>query len=160
MNRITRLEPPLHSLEPRDWFAYSNLLQGQVNSTFQMFQARQIGESLQRDRMLVLVLHCPEDKLAGHWLQVGRTWFIPVSGTLVSYCNDMQWWRPEWVRAGFAHYPHEDRTDPEGMIRYASGTPFQHDWIDFPGALEKFGVQVTLRFFETHRRDDIPQEWI
>jgi hypothetical protein len=160
MNANLRIEAPLHSLEPIDWLMYCDLLQDGGGSPRRAREARRIGESLQRGKALVLVLHCPEQQLKGHWLQVGRTWFIPVSGTLVSYCNDMQWWRPEWIRSGFARYRHKDRTDPEGMIRYASGTPFEHDYADFSSTVGKFGHRVTQRFFETHGRVRLPRAWV
>jgi hypothetical protein len=156
----SRLEPPLNSLEPLDWFMYCDMLQDEGSSLRRAREARRIGESLQRGKSLVLTLHCPEQQLRGHWLQVGRTWFIPVSGTLVSYCNDMQWWRPEWIRAGFARYPSRGRKDPEGMLLYASGTPFEHGYADFPDALVKFADRITPRFFETHGRLRIPRAWV
>ncbi len=160
MHTATRIEAPTHSLEPIDWFMYCDLLQDLGGSQRRARQARRIGESLEEGTDLVLTLHCPEQQLAGHWLQVGRTWFIPVGGTLVHYCNDMQWWRAAWIRDGFARYPNADRNEPEAMIRYASGKPTQHGYKDFPQLLEKFGARVTQRFFETHARVRMPRAWL
>jgi len=160
MTTATRLDAPTHSLDPVDWLMYYDLVQDECDSRRRVEQARRIVASHARAADLVLALHCPEQQLAGHWLQVGKTWFIPVLGTLVVYCNDLQWWRPEWVRAGFRRYPHKDRKDPAAMIRYASGSPTRHDYKDFPQLLEKFGALVTQRFFETHGRVRLPRAWV
>jgi hypothetical protein len=160
MNANPRIEAPRHSLEPLDWLMYCDLLLDSGGSPRRAGAARRIGASLEKSKALVLVLHCPQQQLRGHWLQVGRMWFIPVNGTQVSYCNDFQWWRPEWIRSGFARYPHEDRIDPEGMLLYASGTPFEHGYADFPAAVAKFGQKVALRFFETHGRVRVPRAWV
>lgn len=159
MNANPRIAAPLHSLEPLDWLMYCDLLLDAGGSPRRAAAARRVGASLEKGKALVFVLHCPADQLAGHWLQVGRAWFIPVNGTRVSYCKDFQWWRPEWIRAGFARYPNEQRIDQEGMLRYASGTPTASDYADFPAALAKFGEKVIRRFFETHGRVRLPRAW-
>jgi hypothetical protein len=140
---------------------YSDLLQDQ-GTTEEGLRARRVGDSLKRVKSLVLAFFCPPENLVGHWLRIGKTWFIPVAGTFVSYIKDFRWWKADWVRAGFMRYP--SNGDPERniskMVRYARGTPFQHGYKDFPALKKKFRDQVVVRFFETQGMARQPKEWL
>jgi hypothetical protein len=158
-----RLHAPTHSLDPADWWIYSDLLQDHGAPAEEAARARRVGNSLKHGKSLVLAFLCPEENLAGHWLRIGRTWFIPVAGTYVRYITDFRWFRSAWVRGGFERYPCEnpaDRRDEGKMIRYASGTPFRHRYKDFKALRKRFEEQVTLRFFETHGLSAQPAEWL
>jgi hypothetical protein len=156
-----RLQAPTHSLDPADWWMYSDLLQDQ-GAVEEGLRARRVGNSLKRVQSLVLAFYCPPENLVGHWLRIGKTWFIPVAGTYVSYIKDFRWWKADWVRAGFRRYPnaHQSARDVPNMVRYARGTPCKHGYKDFPALKKKFREQVVLRFFETHGMARQPKEWL
>jgi hypothetical protein len=144
---------------------YSDLLQDANWPLDDWERARRIGDSLSRGVGLTLVFHCPPEPLAGHRLQIARTWFIPVAGTRVQYTSDFQWFRPEWVREGFLRYPCTwsgdfARDDPEGMIRYATGTPWKNEYNEFNFVMKMFEDKVVERFFETHGLPAQPEDWL
>jgi hypothetical protein len=158
------LSAPLHSVDPADWWMYSDLLQEAGAIPFLAERARRIGDSLARAPNLVLVLYCPERGLENHWLRVARSWFIPVSGTILpqSSAKDLpRWFRPEWVRAGFKRYPHDTRRygrrGPSRMIRFASGTPWSKTCKADVRAI--YGEQVVGWFFYAHSRTELPEAW-
>jgi len=153
--------PPEHSLDPTDWRTYCDLLQDADAPRDLWRRAGRIADSLARDPKLVLINHCPAEHLAGHWLRVGRTWFIGAPLTVIE-TSQLAWWRPEWVRAGFASYPTRDpKRNIDDLLALNYGTPWElpHPRFD---ALRAAGRQVALvaAFFDTHGLDDIPPEYL
>jgi hypothetical protein len=155
------LSAPLDSLDPADWWMYSDLLQESEAVPFLAERARRIGDSLAKGVNLVLVLYCQERGLENHWLRVARTWFIPVKGTYLTSYKQARWFRPEWVRAGFKRYPYDkslySRRDSTRMIRFASGTPWSEPCK--ADVLELYGPQLIGWFFWAHAQPMLPATW-
>jgi hypothetical protein len=155
------LSAPLHSLDPADWWMYSDLLQESGAEPFLYERARRIGDSLSKDVKLTLVLTCSVQGLERHWLRVAKTWFIPVNGTHLPSYKQARWFRPEWISAGFKRYPYDKRSfsrrSSRSMIRFASGTPWSQPCKT--DVLELYGPRLIGWFFYTHSRLYLPPGW-
>jgi hypothetical protein len=154
------LEPPVHSIDPRDWQTFSRQLrEGNVPEERWRWAAR-IAESLSRDVNLVLINHCPPEPLANHWLRVGHTWFIGAENTMIE-TNRLVWWRPEWVRDGFERYPSDDPDRVvDRLIALNLGTPWTLPHPRFNMLLAKQSREdLAVAFFKTHALTEIPAEY-
>jgi hypothetical protein len=153
---MSKLAPPLESLDPTDWRMYCDLLQDAGASERRWTFALRVADSLESNSDLVLVLRCGPSALERHWLRVGRGWFIPTQLTSIShYRSGFAWWRKEWVLSGMARYPYArdvygDR-DEAKLIHFASGTPWSHKHSAFAEFCRYWGPQmVRKQFFRGH----------
>ncbi len=161
----TKLAPPWESLDPTDWFMYCDLLQDAGASSRRWTAARRVAESLQVQPDLVLVLRCGASALEGHWLRVGRTWFIPTDLTsIVHYRSGFTWWRHDWARRGLARYPYSREAygtrDEKKLLAFASGTPWQHPHRSFADFTRIWGLNILKReFYRGHGLRRVPDAW-
>lgn len=162
----TRLEPPLDSLDPTDWLMYCDLLQDAGAARRRWVFAQRVGQSLQVEPKLVLVLACAPASLDGHWLRVGRGWFIPARDTSINrYTSGHAWWARAWILRGLARYPYRKDSygerDVEQLLACATGTPWDHPHPDFRALPAKAGLDaVRATFFRGHALRRMPTAWI
>lgn len=165
--RRQRLEPPTHSVDATDWRMYCDLLQDAEAPEEQWQRVRRIADSLALDVRLVLMNPCPAGSLSdhrygNHWLRVGREWFIGAPGTYIEDKPRLVWWRPAWVRDGFARYP---STDPdrkeEELLALNHGTPWNlpHPRYGLLRDNHDLFTRAILAFFEGHSQHEMPAEY-
>jgi len=163
---IARLAQPLHSFDPIDWFMYCDLLQDAGASSRRWTFARRVAESLQREPTLVLVLACPASSLQGHWLRVGRNWFVPTEATMIDkYSGGYAWWHRDWARRGLLRYPYLTENygvrDDNRLLDFAQGTPEKHQHSQFE-TFRRLWSDKNLRsqFFRGHSLQRVPSVWL
>lgn len=156
------LAQPTHSLDPTEWRMYCDLLQDAAAPEAEWQRARRIADSLAADVRLVLIAHCPAVHLDGHYLRVGKDWFIGADGTYLDNYDPLVWWREAWVRAGFERYPTTSRARrPKDLIALNHGTPWHlaHPRFEWLRDRTKQAAFVAA-FFAAHALIDIPDEYL
>jgi len=163
---ITKLAPPLDSLDPTDWRMYCDLLQDAGASPRRWAAARQVADSLAAGKDLVLVLRCGATALQGHWLRVGLTWFVPTQLTSIEhYRTGFAWWRRDWAARGMDRYPYSASVygarDEAKLLDFASGTPWEHKHPGFAKFTRQWTLETLKRaYFHGHGLRRMPTDWM
>ncbi len=158
---MKKLLAPNRSLDPAEWSMYCDLLQDAGEPEEKWTRARHIAESLAVDPKLVLINYCPARPLEGHWLRVGRTWFIGADGTFIEN-NRLVWWRAAWVRAGFERYPSRDPDrDVSRLIGLNHGVPWDlpHPRFELVKTARRYS-RLRQAFFDAHALTEIPTRYL